>query len=342
METLKRIKPPFENKIDQLREMVRNFETGQVFLTALELDVFSHLCTPMSGNDLAEKLGTKVDLTLKFLDILTGMQLLTKKEDQYCMASEVAPFLDKQSPHFARYLQLKPEDQHALLEMKDILHTGPKNPCEQKAHQFDRDAIDWMARTSLLGRLQATIAHISQLPEFSRSKKIIDLGCGHGLFGIALAQENPHVQIILFDKPEITPIAQTYVDRYGLKERVQVMSGDYKKDDIGLNYDMVFEACSFAGTTSEHMSFFHKIATVLKDEGLFIRLTYTLDDDRTAPLEPLIWELKNSLTGKNQGSTRTNSETFKLLADAGLQGEAIIDMSPWCFNPMRLIISRKK
>jgi hypothetical protein len=120
------------------------------------------------------------------------------------------------------------------------------------------------------------------------------------------------------------------------------MSGDYTKDDIGADYDMVFEACSFAGSNSEHRSFFQKIASVIVDGGLFIRLTYTLDDDRTAPLEPLIWELKNHLSGKNRGFARTNAETFQLLAESGLRGEKIIDMSPWCFNPMRLVISRKK
>lgn len=342
METLKSIPPPFENKIEHLREIVRNFELGQVFLTALELDVFSLLRTPRRGTEVAEKLGTRADLTLKFLDILAGMHLLAKMEDHYCTASDVAPFLDKRSAYYARYLQPEASDRSAILEMKDILRTGPGNPSKQKIHQFDRDAIDWMARTSLLGRLQATIDHVTRLPEFSRARRIIDLGCGHGLFGIALAQENPHLRVVLFDKPEVTPIAQTYIDRYGLGERVQVMSGDYQKDTIGADYDMVFEACSFAGTNSEHRSFFRKIASVLTDDGLFIRLTFTLDDDRTGPLEPLVCELKNHLSGKNHGFTRTNGEAFQLLSESGLQGEKIIDMSPWCFNPMRLIISRKK
>jgi SAM-dependent methyltransferase len=342
MENLKSIKPPFENRIEQLREIVRNFEIGQVFLTALELDVFSCLRTPRNVMDVAEELGTREDLTLKFLDILAGMHLLTKEEEHYCTAPDVAPFLDKRSPYYARYLQLKADDRSILLEMKDILHTGPKNPPGRKTHQFDREAIDWMARTSLLGRLQATIGHVTRLPEFSQARKIIDLGCGHGLFGIAFAQENPRLQVVLFDKPEITPIAQAYIDRHGLRDRVRVRPGDYQKDDIGAGYDMVFEACSFAGTDSEHRSFFQKIASVLVDGGLFVRLTFTLDDDRTGPLEPLLWELKNHLSGKNRGFTRTNAETFQLLSESGLQGEKIIDMSPWCFNPMRLVISRKQ
>jgi SAM-dependent methyltransferase len=342
METLKNVRPPFENRIEHLRKIVRNFEIGQVFLTALELDVFSHLRTPRRGADLAEDLGTRANPTLKFLDILAGMQLLTKAEEHYCTAPDVAPFLDKRSPYYARYLQLKAGDRGALLEMKDILRTGPVNPSEHKNHLFDRDTIDWMARTSLLGRLQATIGHVTRLPEFSHARKVIDLGCGHGLFGIALAQENHRLQVILFDKPEVTDIAQTYIDCHGLGDRVRVMPGDYQKDDIGAGYDIVFEACSFAGSDSEHRSFFKKIASVLVDGGLFVRLTFTLDDDRTGPLEPLICELKNYLAGRNRGFTRTNTETFQLLSECGLQGEKLVDMSPWCFNPMRLVISRKK
>jgi hypothetical protein len=95
MENLKNFQPPFENKIEHLSGFVRNFEIGLVFLTALELDVFSHLRTPRSGTDLAEKLGTRADLTLKFLDLLAGMQLLAKRDDHYCTAPDVAAGFDR-------------------------------------------------------------------------------------------------------------------------------------------------------------------------------------------------------------------------------------------------------
>jgi hypothetical protein len=121
------------------------------------------------------------------------------------------------------------------------------------------------------------------------------------------------------------------------------MSGDYTIDDFGDGYDIVFEACSFGGSMQETKSFFKKIATALNGDGLFIRLTFTLDNDRKGPLEPLLWELKNNLAENSPRPMQTNSGLSALLSESGMRMEKVVEMSQWCsMSPMRLIISRKK
>lgn len=345
MERLAEVKPAVENKTAYLRELANGFEKGQIFMTALELDVFSNLETPLSAEALAGKLEAKVSLMGRFLDVLTGMKLLVEDDGRYCTAPDMAPFLVEGSPFFARYLMFDTKSRDVWFRLKEVLLNGPADTSEEPQQnadkQCDRQWIDWMADWSMLGRLQGVVAQVTELPEFAGARKLMDLGGGHGLFGIAFAQENPNLQVVIFDKPEVTPVTQAYIDRYGVADRVCTMSGDYTTDDLGDGYDIVFEACSICGNDQDYRSLYQRVCRVLKDNGLFIRLTFTLDDHRTGPLLSLVWDLRDHLSGHKKMPMRANAEVFQLLADAGLTGEQVIDMSTCCSMPMRMIISRK-
>jgi len=344
MDRLIHVKPPLENRLEHLKEWVTGFETGYIFLTALDLDIFSQLKSPLSAERLAALCGLHADLTQRFLNVLVGMNLLYKEENRYGLMPDIAPFLVKDSPYFGRYL--KPDEKHLSLFMglKEILKQGPLDetkPEGDQKHQFDRASMDWMARVSLLGRLQATVGQVIALPEFSRAKKLIDLGGGHGLFGIAFAQENPDLHVVIFDRPGVIPAARDYIAQYDAADRVCVMSGDYTKDDFGKDYDIIFEACSFGGNASETQALLNKVSSALRENGLFIRLTFSLDNDKKGPLEPLLWDLKNNLVSGRGWALMTQAEIFEQLSESGLKGEQVIDLYQSASSPFRLIISRK-
>lgn len=84
------------------------------------------------------------------------------------------------------------------------------------------------------------------------------------------------------------------------------------------------------------------IKPLVKDRGRFITQTFTIDNDRTAPLSSLIWNLKDSIMGHSHMHVRTNAELFDILEEVGLRGERLIDMSKWTTMPKRTIIARKK
>ena len=341
MERLATVVPPIEDRSKYLRELAGGFEKGQIFLTALELDIFTLLETPRDTQELAETLETLPHITNRFLDVLVGMRLLTKKGAMYVTASDVAPFLVKDAPYSARYLNFATKSRKTWMQLAEAMKTGPVDNTDPHDHVYDQPCIDWMARGTLLGRLQGTVKHLAELPEFQAARKLIDLGGGHGLFGIAFAQENPDLEVVIFDKSEVTPMTQGYIDNYGMQDRAITMAGDYTKDDIGSGYDIAFEACSFGGHGDEALSFYRQVASALKDDGLFIRLTFTIDDDRSGPLTSLIWDLKEQITGQSHMHMKTTTELFETLAEAGFQRERIIDMAQWSNMDTRLIIARK-
>lgn len=84
------------------------------------------------------------------------------------------------------------------------------------------------------------------------------------------------------------------------------------------------------------------IKPLVEDRGRFITQTFTIDNDRTAPLSSLIRDLKDSIMGHSHMHVRTNAELFDILEEVGLRGERLIDMSKWATMPKRTIIARKK
>lgn len=341
-EQLAEMAPPIKDQGQFLWEIISGFEKGQIFLTALELEIFNLLKEPTTVEAISTELETDPQVTAKILDVLASMGLLARDDGKYLITPQMYPFLVEGEPYFARYLNFAKESHDPWMNLKNVLKEGPVTKEHEHKHQYDRESIDWIARGTMLGRLQATLKMVKEIPEFETARKLIDLGGGHGLFGIGFAQENPDLEVVIFDKPGVAEIAQDYVNRYGVQDRVTTMSGDYTKDEIGSGYDIAFEACSFGGNADQARSFYQNISDSLKEGGLFISQTFTIDDDRTAPLRALIWDLKEHITGDGHMHLQTNSELFKRFEEVGLTGENVIDISESLTMPMRLVIARKR
>lgn len=341
IERLAELNPPLEDQSRYLWEIVSGFELGQIFFTAFELGVFNLLKEPKNAEQLSEELKTHPDATEKLLDVLLSIGTLDRIDGLYTTAQNMAPFLIEDEQYFARYLKFALDSRNNLLNLKAALKDGHSIEGHKHEHHYDKETIDWIARGTLLGRLQTTLKLVRELPEFKSARKLIDLGGGHGLFGIGFAQENSQMEVVIYDQPGVAEIASEYIERYGVGDRVKTMSGDYTKDDIGSGYDIAFEACSFGGDADQARSFYENVASSLKDGGLFISQTFTIDDDRKAPLRNLIWDLKEQISKDGHMHLKTNSEIFQILREAGLEGEKIVDMSSDLSMPMRLLIARK-
>ncbi|WP_062397434.1 methyltransferase [Methanogenium cariaci] len=261
--------------------------------------------------------------------------------DAYVVKPTLKPFLVEGEPYYARYLTFTRESRDQWMDLPNLLKNGSGKKTGTHKHDYDRASIEWIARGCLLGRLQSTLQTVCALPEFPAARHLIDFGGGHGLFGIGMAQENPDLEVKIFDQPGITEVTEDFIRDYGIEDRVTTITGDYLTDDPGTGYDIAFEACSFGGNPEEAIKFYKKVFGCLNEGGLFVTQTFTLDDDRTQPLSSLIWDLKESLTGDGHMNMKTNAELFTLFEEAGLRGGEQVITIPGLSMPMRIVTARK-
>jgi ubiquinone/menaquinone biosynthesis C-methylase UbiE len=81
---------------------------------------------------------------------------------------------------------------------------------------------------------------LSQVKLGGNSKRLLDIGGGHGAYSIMACKKYPQLRATIFDKPEALKIARLNVDSSSLGERITLQSGDFLKDDLGEGYDVAF------------------------------------------------------------------------------------------------------
>ena len=327
MDELINLNPHNENTEQFLREISMGFERSQIFLTAFEMRIFTKLKSPDTSKNLSLEMGLHPEITARFLDVLTAMKLLCKKGDYFQTVPELVPFLVEGETYFSFYLESASKEREIWMNLKKALVGGTLSKTDMKKFSYTRDSLEWTARDCARGRLQRTLKLVCALPEFKRARRLIDLGGGHGLFAIGFAQENPNLEVILYDQPEIIGLACDYIEKFSMQDRVRVLSGDYLQEDFGNEYDIVFEALSLEGGEREAKILYQKVADSLNPGGIFITQLFTLDDSETSPLSTLTLDLKEKITGHKQMHLMTNKKLFDLFDKVGLVGEQILDIS---------------
>lgn len=140
-----------------------------------------------------------------------------------------------------------------------------------------------MANAERAGAAQQAAMIVSELPEFPAFKKMLDLGGGPGLIGIAIVASHPGVSGVIFDQPDVVKVAQAFVREYGMNDRMKVMGGDYTTDPIGEGYDLVWAKNTLNFAKDDMDLMITNIYNSLSPGGVFVVLHEGLIHERTKP-----------------------------------------------------------
>ena len=341
MTHLKNCLPLIKDLGREYRNMERRFMQYRVFLTAVELNLFGLLTAPQSALQLSERAGTHAGLTQKLLDVLAAMGFLVKTHEGYCNTEETTAFLTDGGAYFSAVSVDYLKGNYELFdELTDRVTQGPKT-VEKKKHTFKPETIRMMANTCLLGRLQEIVSIVAGLPRFNETRCLLDIGGAHGLFSIALCQENQQLSAVVFDQPGVTDITSEYIIAHRMQNRICTINGDHGVDSFGDGFDIVFESFTFFGNKTRLADYFARIHHALAPGGLLVSVRSVLDDNRQGPLSPLLWDLKNAL---NDGEPMyyTASEIFSILEEVGFSAVQFVDDSQRAKRDYRIVVARKK
>ena len=156
-----------------------------------------------------------------------------------------------------------------------------------------------IANSERAGAAQQAAKIVSDLPEFQSFKKMLDLGGGPGIIGIAIVSAHPTMKGVIFDRPAIVKIAKTFIKEYEMEDRMEVLGGDFTCDSIGNGYDLVW-ACGVLSFCKDDMTLFmKKIYDALNPGGMFISYQVVLTNERTKPDIMVLRMMSTSLTGQD-------------------------------------------
>ncbi len=105
------------------------------------------------------------------------------------------------------------------------------------------------------------------------AKRILDVGGGHGLYSIQLCRRHPEVTAAIFDLPVALKRARENSRASHMNDRVSLLPGDYREDDLGNGYDvaLVYNIIH-AHRPEENIQLLKKVAAALTPNGRVVIL----------------------------------------------------------------------
>ncbi len=270
-----------------LGENIFGCEALLLLKTALESGIFDVLGeSGRSSGALATVLGDDSRRRTAFLDALVSLGYLEKEGESYRLSPSSSLYLRRDSKHsvygllrsrFARLQRL-----HNIVPiLREPLSPGSKEP---------RDEEDLLPFTGLMaqsavssGAIGPVVRKIARDPAFRDARKMIDLGCSHGLYTAALCLLNKTMQAVLFDRPGVLQLTRRYLESFPFEDRLEYRGGDFYTDPLGENYDLAFASNVFYRSSGKVAPLLLKIHRALKPGGVLYLQHRYLKRDRSAP-----------------------------------------------------------
>jgi SAM-dependent methyltransferase len=300
-----------------LRELAMSFQASRVVLTAFELDVFTALGDEArSSGEIAGELGADPRGLDRLLNALVALGLLQKDRDLFRNAPVSAQFLVRGRPDYMAGLHHTVHLWDSWSGLTRAVREGTPAIREDINERGDRwleafiGAMHW--------RAQAQAAAVAALIDLSWVRRVLDVGGGSGAFSIAFARQQPGLEAVVFDLPNVVPLTRRYVEEAGLSTRITALVGDYTRDDLPAGFDLVFlSAIVHSNGPDENRALVRKAAAALAPGGRVAVLDWVMCADRTAPTVGALFAL-NMLVATTAGDTYTEDEMRAWLESSGL------------------------
>jgi cyclopropane fatty-acyl-phospholipid synthase-like methyltransferase len=155
--------------------------------------------------------------------------------------------------------------------------------------------------------------------DLSHRRHLLDLGGGPGTYAIHFCLNNPRLNATVFDLPTTRPFAEKTIEKFGLAERIQFVSGDYLEDNIEGAYDVAWLSQILHGEGPDDCQrLIEKAVSVLQPDGMILVHEFILNNTMDSPLHPALFSL-NMLLGNPSGQSYSEEQIINMLEKAGVK-----------------------
>ncbi len=302
---------------DELLETVRGFQPACVITAAADLDLFTALGeTPTTAAKLARRIKADPRATAVLLDALAALELLTKRGDVYQVPPDIAELLTADSPtNVLAGVRHQGNCLRRWDQLARVVQTGEPARREPSIMGETGDCESFIAAMdNFSGPMAAQIVERLSPLGFQR---LLDIGGASGTWTIAFLRAVPEATAVLFDLPQVIPLARQRLARAGLADRVSLVSGDFYTDDLPGGADFAWlSAIAHQDSREQNRVLYRKICSALVPGGTLAIRDIVMDATKTRPAAGALFAV-NMLVGTEAGGTFTFEEFQEDLAASG-------------------------
>jgi hypothetical protein len=291
-------------------------------LLAHKLNVFSLL----DGGSLAltaicDELNIKMRPAEAMLTTAVAAGFLSFRDDKYALTPLSERYLLEKSPHYFGYfwdLMIEDDRVHSFASLKKaILTDAPQVYGGSGLYDVGEDQAEQVRRFTR-GMYSFSITSAFYWPrvlDLSAYRTMLDIGGSSGAHSIGAVSVLPSLQAIIFDFPVVCRIAEEFIAKHGLTNRIRTYEGDMWSDPFPLA-DLHFYSTVYNDWPSDKCSFLTaKSFNSLPPGGRLIIHGMLYNDEKTGPFAAAAFSML--MMGWTEGRSYSGAELSTMLADAG-------------------------
>jgi cyclopropane fatty-acyl-phospholipid synthase-like methyltransferase len=313
---------------------LHSFERTEALRAAVELDVFTAISDQgSSADEIAARCKTSPRGMRVLCDHLCLTGLLQKRVGRYWLTEEAALYLDRRSDRFIADAAIQVYAGGVLAEgyrnLAQALRIG--GTALPRAGTLAPDHPYWSQFARALAPVGAATARLlANRLEYPPTVpiRVLDVACGHGHYGIAIAKRNSLAEIFALDWPAVLELALANAHNAGVLERYHAVPGDVFSTNLGERYDLALITNFLPDLGSEDcVKLLARIRSALTLDGRAVALQAIPEDDRLSP--PNAPSLALSLLVQTpHGDVYTYGELDEMFRRAGFVRTEMRELGP--------------
>jgi 2-polyprenyl-3-methyl-5-hydroxy-6-metoxy-1,4-benzoquinol methylase len=275
------------------------------------------------------------------MNALVGFEFLGKDAEQrYGLTPESAAFLVTTKPSFQGGIIKHCSEQliPAWLQLNQIVASGAPTRAvnsPEGAEFFEGFVADIFPISYQAAQVAAGALGIENS---SAPVKVLDIGTGSGVWGIAMAQKSPKVTVTAVDWPNVLNVTRKMTQKFGVADRFQYVAGNLEEVDFGKGYNVATIGHILHSEGPERSrQLLRKVSDALAPGGTVVIAEFLVNPERTGPLNGLIFAV-NMLVNTEKGDTFSFEEIRGWLEAAGFADVRSLEAPA----PSPLILATKK
>jgi 2-polyprenyl-3-methyl-5-hydroxy-6-metoxy-1,4-benzoquinol methylase len=308
---------------------------------AIDLNLFTAIA---EGNSTAKAIAARCQVSERgariLCDVLTVDGFLTKQDGAYALTLDSATFLDRRSPAYLGGVTEFLNDSTIINSNSDVAAIVRKGGTVMAEETVSPENPVWVtfarAMMPMMMMPAKTMAKIVGV-DATKNVKLLDIAAGHGIFGIAFAQEYANVDVTALDWAPVLEVARENAQKFGVAGRHHLLPGSAFDVDFGSGYDVVLLTNflhHFDAATNETL--LKKVHAALNPGGRAVALEFIPNDDRVTPPMQAGFAL-TMLASTAAGDAYTFAELQRMFANAGFARSEMHEVPP----SERLVVSYK-
>ena len=314
----------------QLMALASGHAEARILQTAVSLGIFETMGdAPQTTEAVASTLSLEPKATELLLNALSALNILEKDGKSFSLTDAVRSYLLRTSPQYLGGMILFEDlSWQSWTKLPDAIRTGKPARDADMYQEDSRETEVFINAMDSLVKARGDAEAMATALDWQNIRDVLDVGSGPATYPIALCKRFPHLQATIFDLPGTLKITDRYVRQAHLSDRITLVPGDYRKDPVPGQYDLIFLSNIIHGENErQNGALIGKLSQNLKAPGRIVIKDHVLDESHAHPAVGAIFSLLMLLTTAG-GRCYSFSEIKNWMELAGLSQIHQVELPP--------------